>query len=94
MYGKDLHKNIRAEVGGKFEDLLMACMTDPYEFDAKSLRGAMKGRSGGWRRSGLWAVPWHAPCLLGSGVGQLPLLELADDPTPFVRPGHGRVSPY
>jgi hypothetical protein len=43
MYGKDLNKNIRAEVGGNFEDLLMACMTDPFEYDAKNLRGAMKG---------------------------------------------------
>eukprot|EP00730_Choanoeca_flexa_P002167 TRINITY_DN10939_c0_g1_i4.p1 TRINITY_DN10939_c0_g1~~TRINITY_DN10939_c0_g1_i4.p1 ORF type:complete len:551 (+),score=166.90 TRINITY_DN10939_c0_g1_i4:84-1736(+) len=43
MFGKDMVKNIKAEVGGHFEELLVACIMDPFEFDAKCLRKAMKG---------------------------------------------------
>eukprot|EP00730_Choanoeca_flexa_P002166 TRINITY_DN10939_c0_g1_i3.p2 TRINITY_DN10939_c0_g1~~TRINITY_DN10939_c0_g1_i3.p2 ORF type:complete len:142 (+),score=43.19 TRINITY_DN10939_c0_g1_i3:397-822(+) len=45
MFGKDMVKNIKAEVGGHFEELLVACIMDPFEFDAKCLRKAMKGRA-------------------------------------------------
>jgi annexin A7/11 len=43
MYGKDLIKEIKSEVSGNFEDLTVALLKTPVEFDAEELRDAMQG---------------------------------------------------
>ena len=42
-YGRDLMKDLKSELHGHLEDAVMALFTDPIEFDADELRGAMKG---------------------------------------------------
>ncbi|XP_071965713.1 annexin A7-like [Antedon mediterranea] len=42
-YGKDLLKDLKSELGGKYEDVVIALLDKPAFYDAKSLRGAMKG---------------------------------------------------
>jgi len=42
-YGKDLQKWLKSELGGKFEDIVIARFYDTAEFQAKCLREAMKG---------------------------------------------------
>lgn len=43
MYGKDLRKEIKSEIGGHFEDVIMALMDPPRVYDAKELKRAIKG---------------------------------------------------
>jgi len=43
MYGKDLIKDLKSELGGKLERVTLALMTPTALYDAKSLRAAMKG---------------------------------------------------
>ncbi|CAI9728394.1 annexin A7-like [Octopus vulgaris] len=43
MFGKDLRKEIKSEIGGHFEDVIMALMDPPRVYDAKELKRAMKG---------------------------------------------------
>ncbi|XP_065828500.1 annexin A4-like [Oscarella lobularis] len=43
MFGKDLIKELKSELSGKFEDLVLALMMSPREYDAYELRRAMKG---------------------------------------------------
>lgn len=43
MYGKDLIKELKSELGGKLEDCVLALMTPSDLYDAKSLRNAMSG---------------------------------------------------
>ena len=48
MYGKDLIKDLKSELGGKLERVTLALMTPAALYDAKHLRQAMKvllGRS-------------------------------------------------
>ena len=42
-YGRDLIEDLKKETHGKLEDAFVALFTDPIEYDADSLRGAMKG---------------------------------------------------
>ena len=42
-FGKDLIADLKSELHGKLEDAFVALFTDPIEFDADSLRDAMKG---------------------------------------------------
>ena len=42
-YGKDLVKQLKSELSGKFEDVIMALFDPPAEYDAKNLYKAMKG---------------------------------------------------
>jgi len=42
-FGRDLIEDLKSELHGKLEDALVALFTDPIEFDADSLRAAMKG---------------------------------------------------
>ena len=42
-YGRDLIEDLKKETHGKLEDALVALFTDPIEYDADALRGAMKG---------------------------------------------------
>lgn len=42
-YGRDLIEDLKSELHGKLEDAFVALFTDPIEFDADSLRSAMKG---------------------------------------------------
>ncbi len=42
-YGRDLIEDLKKETHGKLEDSFVALFTDPIEYDADSLRGAMKG---------------------------------------------------
>uniref|UniRef100_A0A915N140 Annexin n=1 Tax=Meloidogyne javanica TaxID=6303 RepID=A0A915N140_MELJA len=43
MYGKDLIKELKSELSGDFEDLIMALMSHPAYYDAAQLRRAMEG---------------------------------------------------
>lgn len=43
MYGKDLIKDLKSELGGKLERVTLALMTPAALYDAKHLRQAMKG---------------------------------------------------
>ena len=42
-YGRDLVEDLKKETHGKLEDAFVALFTDPIEYDADALRGAMKG---------------------------------------------------
>ena len=42
-FGRDLIEDLKSELHGKLEDAFVALFTDPIEFDADSLRSAMKG---------------------------------------------------
>nr|XP_054773690.1 annexin-B12-like [Lytechinus pictus] len=43
MYGKDLEKNLKGELKGKLETIVLNLFYLPAEFDAHMLRKAMKG---------------------------------------------------
>ncbi|KAJ7333589.1 hypothetical protein OS493_017131 [Desmophyllum pertusum] len=43
MYGRDLLKDLKYELGGHFEDIVIALMMPAADFDATSLRKAIKG---------------------------------------------------
>ncbi|XP_035516627.1 annexin A5b isoform X2 [Morone saxatilis] len=43
LFGKDLVDNLKGELGGKFETLIVGLMTPPIAYDATSLRNAIKG---------------------------------------------------
>lgn len=43
MYGKDLIKELKSELTGDFEDLVIALMEHPAQYDAAQLRRAMEG---------------------------------------------------
>ncbi|KAG5263943.1 hypothetical protein AALO_G00270380 [Alosa alosa] len=42
-HGKDLVKDLKSELGGKLEDLLLALMAPPASYDANELHKAIKG---------------------------------------------------
>jgi annexin A7/11 len=42
-YGRDLIKDLKSELGGKFEDAVVALMMDRVEFMCKQLNKAMEG---------------------------------------------------
>ena len=42
-YGRDLVEDLKKECSGKLEDAFVALFTDPVEYDADTLRDAMKG---------------------------------------------------
>ncbi|XP_043199208.1 annexin A7-like isoform X2 [Amphibalanus amphitrite] len=42
-YGRDLLKDLKSELGGDFEDVILAMMMPPYEFLAQQLHSAMSG---------------------------------------------------
>ena len=42
-YGRDLIEDLKKELHGKFEDAMVALFLDPIEYDAQSLKKAMKG---------------------------------------------------
>ncbi|KAJ0050881.1 hypothetical protein NL108_009315, partial [Boleophthalmus pectinirostris] len=43
LFGKDLIDDLKGELGGKFESLIVALMTPPLAYDVTSLRDAIKG---------------------------------------------------
>ncbi|XP_071779487.1 annexin A5b [Centroberyx gerrardi] len=43
LHGKDLVDDLKGELGGKFETLIVGLMTPPIAYDVKSLRDAIKG---------------------------------------------------
>ncbi|CAL9699898.1 unnamed protein product [Knipowitschia caucasica] len=43
LFGKDLIDDLKGELGGKFESLIVALMTPPLAYDVTSLRNAIKG---------------------------------------------------
>lgn len=43
LFGKDLVDDLKGELGGKFETLIVALMTPPITYDVTSLRNAIKG---------------------------------------------------
>ena len=42
-FGRDLIKDLKSELGGKFEDVILALMTPPVEYLCKQLHNAMAG---------------------------------------------------
>ena len=42
-YNRDLIFDLKSDLSGKFEDVVVALFDDPYIYDAKSLHNAMKG---------------------------------------------------
>ncbi|KAL4236376.1 Annexin A13 [Mactra antiquata] len=43
QYGKELKSELKSELGGKFEDVVLALMETPEQYDAKQLHDAIKG---------------------------------------------------
>jgi len=43
MWGKELEKSLKSELGGNYEDVVLAMFKKPLEYDASELRNAMKG---------------------------------------------------
>jgi len=43
LFGKDLINDLKGELGGKFETLIVALMTPPLAYDVTCLRNAIKG---------------------------------------------------
>uniref|UniRef100_A0A3B5KP60 Annexin n=1 Tax=Xiphophorus couchianus TaxID=32473 RepID=A0A3B5KP60_9TELE len=43
LFGKDLVDDLKGELGGKFETLVVALMTPPLTYDVTCLRNAIKG---------------------------------------------------
>jgi len=43
MWGKDLEESLKSELGGNYEDVVLAMFKKPDEYDASQLRKAMKG---------------------------------------------------
>lgn len=43
LYGRDLVEDLKKELGGKFEDAMVALFTEPIEYDCQELKKAMKG---------------------------------------------------
>lgn len=43
MWGKDLEKALKSELGGHYEDVVLALFKKPVEYDASELRDAIKG---------------------------------------------------
>ncbi|XP_061840041.1 annexin A5b [Nerophis lumbriciformis] len=43
LFGKDLISDLKGELGGKFESLIVALMTAPIAYDVTALRNAIKG---------------------------------------------------
>lgn len=42
MYGKDLINDLKSELSGDFEDLILALMEPPARYDAQQLHKAME----------------------------------------------------
>lgn len=43
MWGKELEKELKSELGGHYEDVVLALFQKPDEYDAAELRNALKG---------------------------------------------------
>jgi len=43
MFGRDLIKDLKSELGGKFEDVILGLMQTPAEYDASEIRKAISG---------------------------------------------------